>query len=190
VLVVLVGWCVFWNSLAPGCRAQSCLPTIHRAIAEPEILSLLALHAVTAVAYFFSRKRSAPLRPHVEFIVRGLIVTGMILHSLVAVHLRFLPLLGLIMPWFLPLLAPVATVALYGRELRRAGALVRSMPSAANFRRGRMFVESAVITVALLSGYCGLNKALGWSPFGALTRTCEHTFSALPVPPERGDCFD
>jgi len=89
VLGVLPPWGLLYNS---GARAGE-TPSgkaflLYSALAEPEVLGLVGLHAVTVLAYATCRRRPGALPGPAEPLVHAFLIAGIVLHTLVAVQLR------------------------------------------------------------------------------------------------------
>lgn len=215
VLGILPAWGLAYNHMAKDscqvieCEANSAL---FRPLAEPEVFGLLGFHAVTALAYVVSRRRPAALRPALaELLVHAGLLSGMLMHALLAVHFGKWVLAGLAFPpAFLPCLSPVLTIVLYGAELRHRlrlrGADARSVALAhphvvyreaptQSFLPQKIHRPTLLRALALSPALLGLHAVLQavWlgQAAGALqvfTRTCDYTLSRLPVEVIPGDC--
>lgn len=218
VLFVLPAWGLLYSHFLgmPECEVSSCSAdeSVFRPFAEPEIYGLIALHALTVLAYFISRRRPAALRPFAEALVHATLLAGAITHAIVAVHVgRWLPIGLVLAPVFIPCAAPLLTVILYSLELRdrlrrrgreaatRAPYQVPDSP----FRQGPLQTPLAATerihsgfllrAMALAPGLLGLHAVvhalwLGRAD-GALrvfTRTCGHVLSQVPITVLPDDC--
>jgi hypothetical protein len=218
VLLLLPAWglAYTYGLAAPGCTYRACEePLAMRPFAAPEIYPLVALHLATALAYAISRRRPEALRPRTELAVLGALVTGVVVHAALAVHLAKWVFAGIgLAPVFLPCLAPALTVALYAPELvgrlRRRGREARIAELGADtpqplyrhnpqetptdapleVHRG-LFARAIGVSGALFGVYALLHAAWLGRPAGALqvlTRTCGYTLSRLPIEVLPGDC--
>ena len=215
VLGILPAWGLAYNHMAKDdCQVLACdqSSALFRPLAEPEVFGLLALHLVTALAYVVSRRRPQALQPAIgELLVHASLVSGMVIHTLLAVHFGKWVLAGLAFPpAFLPCLSPVLTFFLYGAELRHRlrlrGADARSVALAhphAVYREVpvQSFLPSQIhrptlhrvlaLSPVLLGFYAVLQAVWLGHAAGALqvfTRTCDYTLSRLPIEVIPGDC--
>lgn len=218
VLVILPAWGLFYNHYLgeAQCRVTSCAVgnTAFRPLAEPEVLPLLALHAVTALAYAASRRRPAALHPPAELLVHALLLVGIAMHAVVAVQFGPWLLAGLAFPpVFIPCLMPALAILFYGAELRArlrrrgAEAQARTLPRGAEsvYREGPpqeapppepavhrpTLARALALSPALLGLYAVAHAAWLGRADGALrvfTRTCEHTLSQVPLEVIPADC--
>ncbi|MFT3767769.1 MAG: hypothetical protein QM820_20125 [Minicystis sp.] len=218
VLGVLPVWGFAYSHFLghPGCRVASCseASTAFRPLAEPEVYGLLALHAVTVIAYAISRKRPAALVPVAEALVHAALFAGVIVHALLAVHFaRWLPAAVLAAPVFLPCAAPLITTILYGAELRARlvrrgieaatppppvpadGAYRESPPQEplpASPRIHRPGLTRMLVLGPALLGVHAILQAL-WlgrpdAAVAVFTRTCGHVLSSIPIEVVPEDC--
>lgn len=180
VLVLLPVWGLVLNQMLTGRCKLECPDDPYRVFAAPEVYGLAVLHAVTAVGYALSRRRAHDLPARAEPWIVALLVCGTLLHAALALQLIDL------MPWFvffpltLPLIAPVASILLFSREL------LRRLRAAADRSgvRGAALGHGLVRTPLVLGAYAVMQALWRGHPSGALdvfTRTCTHTFSALPL---------
>ncbi len=214
ILGILPAWGLVYNHIVDArCQVRECdLDALFRPLAEPEVWGLLAFHVVTALAYVISRRRPAALHPALaELFVHAAMLAGMVVHALLAVHFGLWVLAGVAFPpIFLPCLAPVLTLILYGAELRhrlrlrgadaRAQEFVRAKPvyreePAQSFLPEKIhrptFVRALALSPALLGLHAVFHAVWLGQPAGALrvfTQTCNYTLSQLPVEIIPGDC--
>ncbi|MRG92799.1 DUF6688 domain-containing protein [Polyangium spumosum] len=215
VLVILPAWGLAYNHMAKeSCQVLECEQNsaLFRPLAEPEVFGLLAFHAVTALAYVASRRRPQALQPALaELSVHASLLSGMVIHALLAVHFGKWVLAGVAFPpAFLPCLSPVLTLILYGAELRHRlrlrGADARSVAQAQplavyrevpaqSFLPQRIHRPTLLRALAVSPALLGLHAVLQavWlgQSSGALqvfTRTCDYTLSRLPVEVIPGSC--
>lgn len=205
VLCVLMAWGLFYNSAARfGESPEGKPPFAYLALAQPEVLGVVGLHALTVLAYAISRRRPGALHPASEPLVHGCLIVGLVLHALVAVQLRGLLLLGLVPP-LLPFATPVLTIFVYTEELvsrlrRRGGEAAASPPLRPHdtaFRAGppqlplppaprihrRLLAQALVTSLVVFAAWALAQKAiLGYAPLQVFTRTYGHTLSKLPSP--------
>ena len=124
-LVVLIAWGLFVNHILDAC-ASGCGESLRQYLAEPDVYALLVLHGFTVLAYAVSRRRPEPLHGLNEVLIHGLLIVGLVLHGLVAVQFVDALATGLLLPFAMPVFAPLITLGLYGVELvsrlRRRGA--------------------------------------------------------------------
>ncbi|WP_437677746.1 DUF6688 family protein [Sorangium sp. So ce131] len=209
-LVVLPAWgLVYSHTAEPGCVLGSCAVGVTplRPLAEPEVFGLLALHALTALAYAVSRRRPAALHGAAEILVHAGLLVGIAAHMLLAVHFGVWVGAGFLFPpLFAPCFAPVLTIVLYGVEvrarLRRRGvearmqALARAPESAYRegppqeplapdpHLHGPTLARALALSPLLLGAYAVAHAAWLGHAGGALqvfTRTCNYTLSRVPL---------
>ena len=217
VLVLLPAWGMAYSHTGKDeCTIMACdaSSTVFRPLAEPEVYGLLALHALTAIAYAVSRRRPGALHPPAELLVHAAMLAGVALHAIAALHFGTWLLAGVVLPpVFLPCLAPALTVAFSGIELRarllrrgaeaRARALAREPDSI--YREGPpqvplppppaihrpTLVWSAGLATALIGLHAVAHAVWLGNAAGALqvfTRTCGYTLSRVPIVELPGDC--
>ena len=218
ILAVLPVWGLLYShSLAQatcqvdGCSAES---AVFRPFAEPEVGGLVALHALTAVAYAISRRRPEALRPRGEALLCGVLIAGAIAHVVIGIHVsRWLIAAIFIAPVFLPAAGPFLTVILYVREVRarllrrgieaatrppyvvpdspfRAGPVQEPLQATPRIH-GTLLAKAAVIAPSILGLHAVIHAAWLGRADGALlvfTRTCDHVLSRIPVEVLPGDC--
>lgn len=134
-LVVFPAWGLLYNHFVaePTCEVSQCSDMIFRPFAEPEVLGLVALHALTVVAYCISRRRPGALRPHSEALVHATLLAGVLAHLVIGAHIApWTAKAFLFPPALLPCFGPVITVTLYAAELygrlRRRGREAAMVP--------------------------------------------------------------
>jgi hypothetical protein len=213
VLAVLPSWGLGYSHFIgkASCEVSSCEAgeTVMRVFAEPEVLGLVALHAVTALAYVISRRRPAALVPVAEALLHATLLAGILAQAAVAVHVaRWLGVALLLAPVFLPCAAPLLTVVLYVRELHarlvrrgyEAAAPAATLPDGAPYREGPsqqhlpvpgeagihdLGLARALFLGPALLGVDAVLHALWRGHPGAVldvfTHTCGHVLSQLPV---------
>jgi hypothetical protein len=216
-LLLLPTWGMAYSHDAPGtCTVLACDAgtTAFRPLAEPEVHGLIALHALTALAYVVSRRRKEALPGPAELVVHAALILGIALHLLLAVHFGPWVAAGLLLPpVLLPCIAPVITVVFYSVELRarlvrrgveasapaplagadpayRAGPPQVPLPPPAAIHRPTLWRALAASPV-LLGIHAVLHAAWLGHPAAALqvfTRTCGYTLSQLPIVELPGDC--
>ncbi|WP_437313115.1 DUF6688 family protein [Sorangium sp. So ce385] len=216
-LVLLPAWGMAYSHDANhACEVQACDAgtTAFRPLAEPEVYGLLALHALTALAYATSRRRPAALPGPAELAIHAALLLGLALHALLAVHFGPWVVAGLLVPpLFLPCIAPAITIVLYAVELRarlvrrgveasapaplaaadaayRAGPPQVPLPPPPTIHRPTLWRALAASPV-LLGVHAVVHAAWLGHPSAALqvfTRTCGYTLSQLPVVELPGDC--
>jgi len=181
VFVLLPIWGLILNQWLTGRCKLDCPDDPYRVFAAPEVYGLAVLHAATAGGYALSRRRAQDLPERAEPWITALLLCGILLHVAVAVQLLDLMPLILVFPVTLPLMAPVASVLLFWRELARrlraSGERYRSEHGAA--------LGGGLLRAPLVLGAHALLQAL-WRghPTAAVdvfARTCTHTFSQLPL---------
>ena len=124
VFALLPIWGLFYafGVARAGCFQYSCddAGNVQRPFAASGILGLVVLHLIVAFAYAVSKKRPEALRPWTELAVLSTLLTGILLHTTLAVHFGPWLLAGLLLPpLFIPTLAPVFSVLLLGSEFRQ-----------------------------------------------------------------------
>jgi hypothetical protein len=169
------------------------------------VVGLLALHALTALAYAVSRRRPARLPPGVELAVHALLVVGVALQLALAAQFADL-LWGLVLlPLTLPVATPLISIVMFVHELvarlRRRGADARPSTAAsvdAVYRAATLAVSvtddapmhrptlaAALATApAMLGAYAVVMAAVHHQRGAALavfTETCGHALSAVPI---------
>lgn len=200
-LLPLVG--LGYNTLGTACRCHT--HWFYRPLAQPDVLGWVGLHVLTALAYAVSRRRPAALHGRAEPILHAILVAGIVAQTVLAVHLRGLALLGILIPPFLPMAAPVFTILFYAEELvvrlRRRGseaaALTALPPSGSAFRVGppqvplppepRMHRPTLVKALALAPMVLALwavvqVAAFGGRPWQIFSQTCGYTLSRSADP--------
>ena len=169
------------------------------------IVGLVAVHALTALAYAVSRRRPARLRPGAELMVHALLVVGVGLQAALAVQFADLLWALVAFPVTLPLAAPLVTAGLYAHELvarlRRRGvdalapaaaapdavyrASTATVPATVDAPVHRPTLLAALVTAPALAGaYAVVMAAAHRRPGAALevfTDTCGHALSRLPI---------
>ncbi|XXX72470.1 DUF6688 family protein [Sorangium sp. So ce134] len=216
-LALLPAWGLAYSHTAPDtCAVQACdaSTTAFRPLAEPEVFGLLALHALTALAYAVSRRRPGALPGPAELVVHAALILGIALHALLSVHFGPWVFAGLLVPpLFLPCVAPAITVVFYAVELRarlvrrgveasapaplagadaayRAGPPQVPLPPPPSIHRPTLWRALAASPV-LLGVHAVAHAAWLGHPTAALqvfTRTCGYTLSQLPIVELPGDC--
>lgn len=208
-LLLFPAWGLALNQvLTATCRTSTCDPgpEMFRVFSERGLAGLVALHALTALAFVVSRRRPERLPPIAELLVHAAMFAGIALQGTLALQTADL-LWGLVaFPITLPLLAPYVTIALYGRELvdrlRRRGAealapperspdapyrapTLAEVPNTVDGPVHRPLLVSALVASPWLLGAHGVVMAvLHRRPTAALdvfTQTCGHALSRLPV---------
>lgn len=218
VLVILPIWGLLYSHYLgePECTVSSCSvdDKAFRPFAEPEIYGLVALHVLTVLAYFVSRRRPAALRPKAEALVHATLLAGVIVHAVLAVHVaRWLPVGLLLAPVFIPCAAPLLTVILYVAELRerlrrrgreagtrapylvpdspfRQGPTQKPLPATPRIHRG-LLLRALALAPALLGVHAVVHALWLGRADGALqviTRTCGHVLSQVPIVILPEDC--
>lgn len=214
VLGVLVAWGLALNHQALArCRVTTCdlEGNVLRPLAEPQVFGLLALHAATALAYAVSRRRPGALHPRAEVAVHAALVVGLGLHALLAVQFAKVLPLAVLLPATLPVLAPLLTLWLYGRELlarlRRRGAeavvLVPAGAPTTAFREAppvarpgvgidRALLRRALVAAPALAGLWAVAQT-AWlgrpgAALEAFTATCGYALSRIPAEVVSQDC--
>lgn len=122
-LLVLPVWGLGYNHFLgnPECTVGACSSSseVFRPLAEPEVLGLVVLHALTVVAYAVSRRRPGALRPRSEALVHATLLAGVLVHIVIGVHIAPWTAKAFVLPpLLLPCFAPVSTTILYAAELR------------------------------------------------------------------------
>ncbi|WP_437849886.1 DUF6688 family protein [Sorangium sp. So ce363] len=216
-LLLLPAWGMAYSHDAPGtCAVPACDvgTTAFRPLAEPEVHGLIALHALTALAYVVSRRRKEALPGPAELVVHAALLVGIALHVLLVVHFGPWVAAGLLVPpLLLPCVAPVFTVVFYSAELRarllrrgveasapaplaagdpayRAGPPQVPLPPPPAIHRPTLW-RALAATPLLLGVHAVLHAAWLGHPAAALqvfTRTCGYTLSQLPIVKLPGDC--
>ncbi len=217
VLVLLPIWGLIYSHMAhPSCVISSCEEgtTAFRPLAEPEVFGLIALHVFCALAYLVSRRRPGALYPQAEILVHASLIVGMVFQSIVAIHFGPWVAAGLVLPpIFIPCLAPVLTVVLYGIELHarlsRRGSEAQmpslspssssayledsphvSLPPPPSVHRP-LLARALLLSPALMGIYAVIHAIWLGQPAGALqvfTRTCKYTLSTVPLEVIPQDC--
>lgn len=213
-LGVLIAWGFAANHVfGPECVRGACDDDLFRYLAEPYAFALLALHAVTVLAYAVSRRRPEALHPSAELLLHASLIAGIILHTFVAIQFGPALMLGFLAPLAMPALAPVMVIVLYAVELvtrlRRRGAeqpltldearpfsgICREPsvdPVAPSLRIHRVILARALVLSPVLLGVYAVVTAVVFRDWSAavrvFTQTCDHTFSQLPVVQQHGDC--
>ena len=218
VLALLPAWGLVYayGVTEAACVQASCDPAgPYRPFAAPEIHGLIALHALVVLAYAVSRRRPEALRPRAEVIVLGSLVSGIVVHTTIAVHLGAWLAAGIAFPpLFFPCLTPALTVGIFAAELRarlrrrgheaavarvrqdgpqipyRQSALTRAVEVPPRVHRGLLL--RAILASPVLLGLSAVLHAV-WlgRPAAALqvfTRTCGYTLSQVPIEIVPGDC--
>ncbi|AUX39605.1 uncharacterized protein SOCE26_009990 [Sorangium cellulosum] len=209
-LLVLPAWGLAYSHTAEAkCVVGQCSEGVTplRPLAEPEVFGLLALHALTALAYAVSRRRPAALDAPAELLVHAGLLVGIAAHALLAVHFGGWVAAGILFPpLFAPCLAPVITLVFYGVELRarlrrrgleaRLRALAQAPESA--YREsppqeplppdphihGPTLARALALSPLLLGAYAVAHAVWLGHAGGALqvfTRTCNYTLSRVPL---------
>jgi hypothetical protein len=211
VLGILPPWGLAYSHFLARdtCVVSSCgeSEAVFRPFAEPEVYGLVVLHALTVVAYAVSRRRPEALRPLGEALVHATLLSGIVLHAVVAVHVgRWIPVgfaLGVV---FLPCIGPLLTMVLYGVELHarlrrrgseaatpppwdvadspyRAGPSQEAVPAGPQVHRPGL-LRAVALAPALLGAHAVIHALWLGRSDGALrvfTRTCGHVLSQLDV---------
>lgn len=212
VLAVLPVWGLLYVLILDGdCTTTTCDTELFRPFAFPEAWGLVAHHVVVSLAYAVSRRRPEALRPRSEVLVAATLASGIPLYLLIAVQLGPLLLAGLVfpplfMPCLMPVLAPILLLVEIRSRLRRRGreAARRADPPQATYREGTRPLRDAPLSVhrgllarALATSplILGLHAVIQAAIFGrpsaaldALTKTCGHTLSTLPIVVLEADC--
>lgn len=218
VLGILPVWGLVYSHFLgePTCTISACTVSdrAFRPFAEPEVFGLIALHALTVLAYVISRRRPGALRPAAEALVNATLLAGAIAHAVIAVHVaRWLVVGVLVAPVFLPCAGPLLTVILYLVELRdrlrrrgreaatpdpylvpdtpfRQGPVQVPLPAAPRVHPG-LLLRAFALAPALLGVHAVIHALWLGRPDGALrvfTRTCEHVLSQVPLVVLPEDC--
>lgn len=214
VLVALVAWGFalnHWGTHA-SCVVGSCSAsdTVFRPLAEPAAWGVAALHLCTTLAYAVSRRRPEALHPRLEALVCAGMLSGLALQATLTVHFLSMMPFVVLLPATFPLLAPLLALSHFAGELRerlyRRGAerAVEAAPSMEDAYRGApvpelatkridgsLLLRSLGLTPLVLGAWGVLQSAWLHRPgaaFEALTATCAHTFSRLPVQTIPEDC--
>lgn len=198
------------------CEISSCTANdeVFRPFAEPEVYALIALHAITVLAYAISRRRPRALRPVAEVLVHATLMAGVAMQIVVGIHVgRWIPVGFLLAPVFMPCIAPILTVILYGAELRsrlrrrgkeaatppayvvvdspfREGPVQAPLPAPERIHKG-LLASAFAVTPALLGLYAVIHALWLGRADGAMTvftRTCGHVLSRVPIVVLPEDC--
>lgn len=199
ILLILPLWGLFYSHSMgqESCQVLACERenAVFRPLAEPEVFGLIALHAMTALAYAVSRRRPGALRPAAEALLAAMLVVGLLIHGVLQVHFgRWAPVGLLLAPVFLPCISPALTVLLYGSELRdrlRRRGSEALPPDAPPLVHRPTLHRALALTPALLGLYALIEALRLGRPDGAVavfTRTCGHVLSTLPIEVTQGDC--
>jgi hypothetical protein len=209
VLAALPAWGLALNfaTLSSSCRTTSCDPgpSMFRVLGARGIVGLVAVHALTALAYAVSRRRPARLRPGAELMVHAVLLVGIGLQAALAVQFADLLWALVAFPVTLPLAAPLVTAGLYAHELvarlRRRGvdalgpapaapdavyrASTATVPATVDAPVHRPTLLAALVTAPALAGaYAVVMAAAHRRPAAAIevfTDTCGHALSRLPI---------
>jgi hypothetical protein len=169
--VVLPVWGLFYNHFLaePTCEVGACSDRIFRPFAEPEVFGLVALHALTVVAYCISRRRPRALRPYSEALVHATLLAGVLVHIVIGVHIApWTAKAFLVPPLLLPCFAPVTTVILYSAELhgrlRRRGREAAMIPEPNLAPTAYRHAPPEAVLPPLRLHLRGLLRAIGLAP--------------------------
>lgn len=216
-LVVLPLWGLLYShATGADCTISQCSgPDVFRPFAEPEVFVLAGLHGVVVLAYAVSRRRPDALPPVVELVVHSLLVVGIAVHTIVAIHVGPWLVAGfLAAPVLVPCLSPVFAMGFFLSEVRgrlrmRANearaATLPPLPAESVYRvslspptprddapvRGTALARLVAGSTVLAGLYAVMNAAWLGEPAGALsvvTRTCGYTLSRLPIVEIPADC--
>jgi len=215
VFVILPVWGLLYNHEAPStCSISSCAKesTAMRPLAEPEVFVLFGLHALVVLAYTISRRRKEALTPLAEILVHSFLMIGITMQLVLGAHFGVWLLAGIAFPpAFLPCLSPVLAATFFFIELRGRLRLRGVEARAKGFGRGNESVyrdgppqavplgdvdmptlRRALMAYPALLGVYALFHGLWLGEVGAFaqvfTRTCDYTFSQVPLEIIPADC--
>jgi hypothetical protein len=186
VLVVMVLWGLGLNFAdTQPCVENHCDPLqVHRPLAYPAVLGLCVLHASSVLAYAIARRRSKLLPPRVELVLLSGLLLGCALQLALAIHFgRWLAYGIALAPVALPAASPVMALGLFGHRVKQrlrqhAGAQAH-------------LAQSMGLTLVWLGLYGAITAAIAkrsTAAFDVFTKTCDYTFSQLPIVIDETPC--
>jgi hypothetical protein len=183
-VLALPVWGFFINQALPHCAP--CV-TVDRPLRSPDIAGLYILYGASVLAWAVARRHHQRLRPLAEALVMSFLLGGILLCTLLCIHLGPVIPMGVVAgPVALPMVAPpvvgIIFLVVLIRRLVRRGKEAKA-ENGTNWWPGLM----GVTAIPLLGVWSILHKLFfeAW-PQDAFTQTCGWGLSQLY--PDAGDC--